>query len=185
MNNNYSIIYADPPWHYAERRTNTTFGGGVTDKYPTMSVDEISAIPVSDWCDENAMLFIWCTMPYLMRCNRVIEAWGFEYITCAFTWIKMNKTNPSFFKGVGNYTKSNAELCLLARRGKPLARANKDVAQVIMETRREHSRKPDRVRSDIVRLFGDLPRLEMFARTQTPGWDVWGNQTNLFEEHNA
>ena len=62
-----------------------------------------------------------------------------------------------------------------------MPRANRDVAQVIMETRREHSRKPDRVRDDIVRLVGDRPRLEMFARTRTPGWDVWGNQTDQFK----
>ena len=176
----YEIIYADPPWHYATRKTGTVFGGGVTDKYPTMSVDEICALPVEDWTADNAMLFIWTTMPYLMKTNCVIESWGFQYVTCAFTWIKTNPRAGTVFKGVGNYTKSNAELCLLARRGKPLTRANRDVAQVVMEPRREHSRKPDRVRDDIVRLFGDRPRLEMFARTSTPGWDIFGNETEKF-----
>ena len=176
----YEIIYADPPWHYATRKTGTVFGGGVTDKYPTMSVDEICDLPVEDWTADNAMLFIWTTMPYLMKTNLVIESWGFQYVTCAFTWIKTNPRAGTVFKGVGNYTKSNAELCLLARRGKPLTRAHRDVAQVVMEPRREHSRKPDRVRDDIVRLFGDKPRLEMFARTSTPGWDTWGNETEKF-----
>jgi N6-adenosine-specific RNA methylase IME4 len=178
----YEIVYADPPWYYGTRKTGTKFGGGVTDKYPTMSVQEICDIPVKDWVADDAMLFLWTTMPYLQKSFDVIEAWGFTYTTMAFTWVKMNKTNNSFFKGVGNWTKSNAELCLLARRGKTIPRANKDVCQVIMETRREHSRKPDRVRNDIVRLLGDRPRLEMFARTQTPGWDTWGNQTNKFKE---
>lgn len=177
----YEIIYADPPWHYATRKTGTNFGGGVTDKYPTMTLQEICAIPVKDWVADDAMLFLWTTMPYLEKSFAVIDAWGFEYKTMAFTWVKMNKTNNSFFKGVGNWTKSNAELCLLARRGKTLPRVNRDVCQIIMEPRREHSRKPDRVRDDIVRLVGDRPRLEMFARTTTPGWEVWGNQTEKFE----
>ena len=176
----YEIIYADPPWYYATRNTNTSFGGGVTDKYPTMSVEEICSIPVKDWCADNAMLFIWTTMPYLMKTNEVINAWGFKYITTAFTWVKTNSKAGTIFKGVGNYTKHNAELCLLARKGKPLTRANKDVCQIIMSERREHSRKPDRVRDDIVRLFGDRPRLELFARTSTEGWDVWGNEVNKF-----
>jgi N6-adenosine-specific RNA methylase IME4 len=117
--NAYEIIYADPPWHYARRKTGTVFGGGVTDKYPTMTVDEICALPVKDWTADNAMLFVWTTMPYLMKTNRVIESWGFEYVTCAFTWVKTNRRSGTVFKGVGNYTKSNSELCLLARKGRP------------------------------------------------------------------
>jgi len=176
----YNIIYADPPWFYAARNTNTVFGGGVTDKYPTMSLDEICAIPVEQWAADDSVLLIWTTMPYLMRTNRVIENWGFKYITTAFTWIKTNKNSGTIFKGVGNYTKHNAELCLLAKRGSGVPRAARDVPQVLLSPRREHSRKPDEIRTNIVRLFGDVPRLEMFARTSTPGWAVWGNQTTLF-----
>ena len=179
--NKYDIIYADPPWHYAARNTNTVFGGGVTDKYPTMQLEDICALPVQDWVSDDAVLFIWTTMPYLMRTNQVITSWGFEYVTCAFTWVKTNPRAGTIFKGVGNYTKHNAELCLLARRGNTLPRANRDVSQIIMEPRREHSRKPDRVRDDIVRLFGDRPRLEMFARTSAPGWACWGNEVNKFD----
>jgi len=180
----YEIIYADPPWHYALRNNGTAFGGGVTQKYDTMSVEEICDIPVKDWVKDDAMLFLWTTMPYLEKSFQVVNAWGFEYKTMAFTWVKMNKTTPGFFRGVGQWTKSNAELCLLCRRGNAFPRTHKDVAQIIMEPRREHSRKPDRVRDDIVRLVGDRPRLEMFARTATPGWDVWGNQTDLFAQTN-
>ena len=179
MATQYDIIYADPPWHYAARRTGTRFGGGVTDKYPTMTVPEIAGLTIP--AAEDSVLLIWTTMPYLDRCiQEIIPGWGFRYITCAFTWIKTNRGNGRPFAGVGNYTKSNAELCLLAKRGKGIARQARDVHQVILEPRREHSRKPDRVRDDIVRLFGDRPRLEMFARTQTAGWSVWGNQTRRF-----
>lgn len=176
----YDIIYADPPWHYAARKTGTRFGGGVTDKYPTMSIPEICALPIP--AADDSVLLIWTTMPYLDRCiANVIPAWGFEYVTCAFTWIKTNSRAGTVFKGVGNYTKSNAELCLLAKRGRGIPRANRDVAQVIMSPLREHSRKPDETRDRIVRLFGDRPRLEMFARTTVPGWSVWGNQTEKFQ----
>jgi N6-adenosine-specific RNA methylase IME4 len=176
----YDIIYADPPWHYAARNTGTVFGGGVTDKYPTMKIPEICALPVTNMVADDSVLLLWTTMPYLNSSFDVINSWGFKYVTMAFTWVKTNPKAGTVFKGVGNYTKSNAELCLLAKRGNGLKRVNRDVAQIIMEPRREHSRKPDRVRDDIVRLFGDRPRLEMFARTQTPGWAVWGNQTNKF-----
>lgn len=176
----YNIIYADPPWHYAARNTDTTFGGGVSDKYPTMKLEEICDIPVKDWAADDSVLLIWTTMPYLMRTNQVIESWGFSYVTTAFTWVKTNKNAGTIFKGVGNYTKHNAELCLLAKRGKGVKRQARDIAQIVMSARREHSRKPDEVRDNIVRLFGDVPRLEMFARTSTPGWDVWGNETQKF-----
>ena len=176
----YEIIYADPPWYYADRKKGTIFGGGVTTKYPTLTPEQLCTIPVDDWAADNSILFMWTTMPYLMKSNKVIEAWGFKYVTMGFTWVKTNPKAGTVFKGVGNYTKSNAELCLIGRKGKVIPRAHKDVAQVIMEPRREHSRKPDRVRDDIVRGWGDRPRLEMFARTSTPGWDVWGNEVDKF-----
>jgi len=176
----YDIVYADPPWHYAARRTGTVFGGGVTDKYPTMRVPEICALPIADLAADNSVLLIWTTMPYLMETNKVIEAWGFRYVTCAFTWVKTNPRAGTVFRGVGNYTKSNAELCLLGKRGSGIPRVARDIAQTQLHARREHSRKPDEIRSDIVSLFGDRPRIELFARTETPGWAVWGNETDKF-----
>ena len=179
MAEQYQIIYADPPWHYAKRKTATSFGGGVTDKYPTMTVEEICNLPIQSIAAEDCHLFLWTTMPYLMEANKVIESWGFKYITMGFTWVKINKDGTPF-RGVGNWTKSNAELCLHARRGKVIPRAHKDVGQAILEPRREHSRKPDRVRDDIVRMCGDLPRIELFARTTTDGWNVWGNEIDKY-----
>ena len=177
----YDIIYADPPWHYAKRNTNTAFGGGVTDKYPTMTLEEICNIPVKDWCSDRSLLFIWTTMPYLMRTNQVIERWGFQYVTCGFTWVKTNPVSGTVFKGVGNYTKSNAELCLIGRRGNPLKRERRDIPQIIQSPRREHSRKPDEARTLIEQMYGDKLRLEMFARTQTPGWDTYGNEVDKYD----
>lgn len=77
---------------------------------------------------------------------------------------------------MGYYTRANNEICLLATKGKPLKRINRNVEQIILSPIREHSRKPDEVRQRIVNLFGDLPRVELFARNTTEGWDVWGNE---------
>lgn len=172
----YDLIYADPPWHYAARKTGTSFGGGVTDKYPTMTVPEISALPVKHIARDNSVLMIWTTMPYLMDTQQVITAWGFRYVTCGFTWIKTNCRSGTVFAGVGNYTKSNAELCLIAKRGAGLKRASRSVHQVIMSPRREHSRKPDEAYDRIEQLFGPQDRVELFARNRRPGWASWGNQ---------
>ena len=81
----------------------------------------------------------------------------------------------SFFWGMGNWTRSNAELCLLATKGNP-KRQSKSVHQIIVSPIEEHSKKPDEARKRIVELMGDVPRIELFAREHTPGWDVWGNE---------
>ena len=177
----HDLIYADPPWHYAARKTGTHFGGGVTDKYPTMTVPEICALPIKDIARDNSILMIWTTMPYLMQTQQVIEAWGFRYVTCGFTWIKTNKNSGTVFAGVGNYTKSNAELCLIAKRGAGLKRVSRSVQQVIMTPRREHSRKPDEAYDRIEQLFAPENPIELFARTRKAGWHNWGNQVGMFE----
>ena len=106
---------------------------------------------------------------------KVIDAWGFTYKTVGFTWAKSNKTNMGMFTGLGYWTRSNPEMCLLATKGKP-KRVSKSVAQLVIDQRREHSRKPDRIRNDIIELCGDLPRIELFARQTFDGWDAWGNE---------
>ena len=105
----------------------------------------------------------------------VIDAWNFEYKACAFTWIKKNKIKPTWFMGMGSWTRANAELCLLATKGKP-QRINAGVHSVVDTPIERHSKKPDCVRDRIVELCGDLPRIELFAREKTEGWDAWGNE---------
>lgn len=126
--------------------------------------------------NENCVLFLWVTAPCLLEGLELINSWGFTYKTIGFTWIKTNKKNDSLFWGMGYYTRANTELCLLATKGKPLKRISKSVHQVVMSKIREHSRKPDEVRDRIVKLFDDLPRIELFARQQVDGWDCWGNE---------
>ena len=115
------------------------------------------------------------TFPQLPEAFKVIKAWGFRYKTVAFVWIKQNKSGKGYFFGLGYWTRSNAEICLLAVRGKP-KRISKKVFQLIVSPLQEHSKKPEEARKRIVELMGDLPRIELFARRQSVGWDVWGNE---------
>jgi len=170
----YSIIYCDPPWFYNKRNNpkNTKFGFGATGHYPVMKTDDICNIPIQKICEDNCALFLWSTGPRQPDAHRVIEAWGFDYKTIGFTWVKINKDENPWF-GPGYYTASNAELCLLAVKGKMKPVSNY-VSQIVMEQRRKHSMKPDTVRVKIVELFGDLPRVELFARDRYNGWDAMG-----------
>jgi N6-adenosine-specific RNA methylase IME4 len=105
----------------------------------------------------------------------VIDAWGFTYKTCAFNWVKKNKKSDSWFWGLGHWTRANSEICLLATKGKP-KRISKSVHQICDARIEQHSKKPDEIRDRIVELCGDLPRIELFARQPTLGWDVFGNE---------
>ncbi|MCU6761938.1 Transcriptional activator%2C adenine-specific DNA methyltransferase [uncultured Roseburia sp.] len=176
----YSIIYADPPWRYEMKK-----GQGVAENhYSTMGIEEICSLPVQEICEKDCVLFLWVTFPQLPEAFKVIKAWGFCYKTVAFVWIKQNKSGNGYFFGLGYWTRSNAEICLLAVKGKP-KRVSKKVFQLIVSPLQEHSRKPAEARERIVELMGDLPRIELFARQQSPGWDVWGNEvkSSLDMEH--
>ena len=120
-------------------------------------------------------LFLWATFPQLPEALQLIKAWGFTFKTVAFVWLKRNKKSPTWFYGLGYWTRGNAEICLLAKRGKP-KRHSAGVHQFIISPVEEHSKKPDVTRDKIVELAGDLSRVELFARQKTPGWDVWGNE---------
>jgi len=170
----YGIIYADPPWHY---RVYSKKGAGrsAESHYPTMTIEEIQALPVSELADKDCALFMWITFPLLKESLSVLSAWGFKFKTIAFVWIKQNRKSDSLFWGMGYWTRANAEFCVLATKGKP-KRMAKNVHQVIVSHIEEHSKKPDEARRRIVRLMGDLPRIELFARQKTAGWDVWGNE---------
>lgn len=170
----YGIIYADPPWHY---RVYSKKGAGrsAESHYPTMTIEEIQALPVSELADKDCALFMWITFPLLKESLSVLSAWGFKFKTIAFVWIKQNRKSDSQFWGMGYWTRANDEFCVLATKGKP-KRMAKNVHQVIVSHIEEHSKKPDEARRRIVRLMGDLPRIELFARQKSAGWDVWGNE---------
>lgn len=140
-----------------------------------MDNKSIANLPINQIADKNCILFIWVTMPKLNECFDIIKKWGFVYKTCGFVWIKKNKKSDSIFWGLGRWTRSNAEICLIATKGKP-KRISAKVHSVIISRIREHSRKPDEVREIIVELCGDLSRIELFARQEIVGWDCWGNE---------
>jgi N6-adenosine-specific RNA methylase IME4 len=170
-NNKYQIILADPPWAY---RNMGNIQAMANAQYPTMENEDICKLPVSSIADDNSILFLWATFPKIQEALDVMKAWGFEYKTVGFTWIKKNKNGGNFF-GVGWYTKSNAEVCLIGTKGKAPKQSN-SISQMIETVRENHSKKPDIVREKIVGFCGDLPRIELFARQKTEGWDVWGNE---------
>jgi N6-adenosine-specific RNA methylase IME4 len=166
----YQIIYADPPWSYHGEMMNSS----VTDHYSIMSIQDICNLPIKDIADANCILFLWVTMPKLNEFMKVVNAWGFEYKSCAFCWVKMNKkSTDTYFMGQGRWTRANSELCLLATKGKP-KRISASVRQLVTYPITWHSKKPAIIRQRIIELCGDLPRIELFARQETPGWDAIG-----------
>ena len=171
----YKIIYADPPWPYNDKLKHG-YGGAET-HYKTLTPNEINSLPISKISSDDSWLFLWATWPNIETALQVIKAWGFDYKTVGFVWVK-TYSNGKYHLGLGQYTRGNTEFCLLSRKGKP-QRINKNISQLIFTPLKEHSKKPNIVRSKILQLVGDLPRIELFARTKIHGWDVWGNDPKL------
>jgi len=167
----YQIILADPPWNYKDQGCQ----GTMANHYKGMKLDELASLPVSAIADKNAVLFLWATYPMLKEALSIIEAWGFEYKSIAFQWLKLNRKDGRPFYGLGRWTRGNTEPCLLATRGKP-KRRSPAVFQLIESPIMRHSEKPPLVRDRIVELMGDLPRIELFARKRVKGWDAIGNE---------
>jgi N6-adenosine-specific RNA methylase IME4 len=181
----YGVIYADPPWSFRNWSTKGT-GRNAVSHYNCLTFDTLTALPVPDLASSNCALFLWVTDPLLHRAFDLIQAWGFEYKTVGFYWVKLNsaaKTNTDYFTGLGYWTRANPEQCLLATKGTP-KRMAKDVRRLVVDRRREHSRKPDAVRERIERLVAG-PYLELFARETKPSWDCWGDQLRLFDNGSA
>jgi len=168
----YAAIYADPPWSF-QTRSDAGKDRSADNHYPTMSSDEINMLNVGKLAADDCVLFMWATMPMLPQALKTIEAWGFTYKTVAFTWVKMLQKDNKPAMGLGYWTRSNAELCLLATKGSP-RRINADVPQVIMHQRLGHSRKPAEAATRIMRLVAG-PYIELFARDKKSGWDAWGS----------
>jgi len=172
----YTVLYGDPCWRYENNGR-----GAATKHYSTMSLDELSALPVADLAARDAVLFLWATWPTLPDAFALMKAWGFQYKNCGFLWAKTNKKKPTPFVGLGHWTRGNTEPCLLGVRGKP-ERLDAAVQQLVLGEELvvapvgRHSEKPAEVRDRILKLMGDQPAVELFARTQVSGWDSWGNE---------
>lgn len=205
----FSIIYLDPPWKYNSRANHKTrFRGGACGHYPLMTMEEIAALPIGRMAAHDCAVLMWCTFPYLDDQIKLFNHWGFRYRTQFLTWIKLNprgfdlpKDDPGYqpgkqyvlyrdglfhsvFFGVGYYAKSNPEVCLLGMRGQ-LPTISDAVSSVILAPRREHSRKPDEAYERIDAVFGDVPRIELFARQSAPGWAATGHGIDGQDIHMA
>ena len=202
MNKKYDVIYADPPWSYKDKKSCDPAMGGIT--YDVMELEDIKAMgeTIQKISNKDCALFLWVTMPMLQEGLDVIKAWGFDYKTCAFTWVKLNpskklygpygiddsscaeldgKVNSlagcDFYSGLGHWTNGNAELCLFAKKGRP-KRKNKNIKQILIAPRGRHSAKPEEARNRIDKLIEAENKLELFCRgTGGAGWDVWGNES--------
>lgn len=158
----FACIYADPPWQYGNQATRAS----TDNHYPTMTVDEIAALPIGQVAADNAHLHLWTTNAFLFDCQQIMEAWGFTYKS-VFVWVK-----PQM--GIGNYWRVSHEFLLLGTRGSCpfLSKSEMSWKEIARTT---HSTKPEEIRKMIERVSPG-PRLEMFGRRLADGWTVWGNQ---------
>ncbi len=205
----YRLLFPDPPWNY--RDASNSGNRGAIHKYPTLTTLELKMMrpEIQKIAHADCALALWATAPMMSDARELMAYWGFKYSTIALVWIKtysvaerlqkVAKTLGVTFealvaalaeqdltvmkprKGMGNWTRSNAEFLLLGTRGK-VERASASVGSVIVSEIREHSRKPEEARERMVQLLGDIDRLEMFSRASAPGWDTWGLEVGKFDE---
>jgi N6-adenosine-specific RNA methylase IME4 len=168
-NRRFPVILADPPWHFEVYNESSGVERAAGNHYPTMSLEEICALPVKELATDSAALFLWVTAPHLEQAHHVIRAWGFIPKT-GFVWVK-----DRF--GLGYFLRGRHEHLLIAVRGDmPCPLPSRRPDSVIKAPRREHSRKPDEAYALIERMYPDLPKIELFARATRAGWAAWGNQ---------
>ncbi|MFN6817130.1 MT-A70 family methyltransferase, partial [Proteus mirabilis] len=189
----YDLIYCDPPWDYKNKVSN----GTAKNHYPTTSLFNLTHISIHSIASDNAVLAMWYTGNFVLEAIRLAEAWDFKVKNMfGFAWVKLNKNAEDrinkkqpkdFFDfmeilnnetkiNCGNYTRQNVEMCLIATRGNGLPRQSASVRQIIYSCLGEHSEKPKEVHHRIEQLYGDVPRLELFAREKYGDWDVYGDQ---------
>ena len=184
-NKKYDIIYADPPWHYngklqfdksSKNKESIDFSKNIfissaSFQYPTLKIDELKKLHLSQIAKDDCLLFMWSSSPHLEQAISLGRHWGFEYKTVAFVWDKM-KHNP------GQYTLSYCELCLVFKRGKiPKPRGARNIKQLVRVERTLHSQKPIEVLQNIEKMFPTQDKIELFAREKQVGWESWGLDT--------
>jgi N6-adenosine-specific RNA methylase IME4 len=168
----FGTIYADPPWLYDNQGTRAATGN----HYGGMTVEEICALPVADLVAPDAHLHLWTTNGFLFECPRIFAAWGFEFRS-SFIWCKTEM-------GIGNYWRNSHEILLTAIRGSAKRFNDHTLRSWIECSRGRHSGKPEQVRNAIERASPG-PYLELFARSPSRGWKVWGNEVErglLFQD---
>lgn len=174
----YPVIYVDPPWsYYGDPNKHQACGK----HYACMTDEEISALPILSLCQDRSVVFMWATCPTLDRAVNVIKSWGLHFRGVPFVWVKTRK-DGGVIGGQGirpTLTKPTVEMVLAGCttfKGRTLPIFDEGMPQVVLAPRGKHSEKPREVRDRIVRLMGDVPRIELFARHRVDGWDAWGNE---------
>lgn len=191
----FNIIYCDPAWRFrnwsmqalAQKGEKWARRNGRS-PYDVMNTEDIAALPVASLAARHSILLMWATYPKLEEALSVIKTWGFTYKTVAFTWVKQNRSGVGFHFGLGYHSRGNPEICLLATHGDGLRRVDNSVPNLLISPLEGHSKKPNEARRRIERLYGDVPRVELFARQSRPGWLALGNaidgkdlQTSIIE----
>lgn len=170
----FDVIVADCPWLYDIDRGNQR--ASCENHYPTLDVAAMKALPVAELAAKDCSLFFWATFPMLPQALEVINAWGFDYKSVGFTWVKTNIKAGTPFVGLGWVTRGNAEPCLRATRGKPAKPKGKAVSSLVQAPRGKHSAKPEAIQDRIEELFPNARKLELFARRERAGWTCVGNE---------
>ena len=169
----YNIILADPPWKYRTPH----WEGGTQGHYNTMSVKEMRKLPVLGLSSEDCVMLMWATWPKLEEAIALMRNWGFIYKTVFTVWVKQNRKSDRLAIGAGCYTRANTEFLLLGTRGHIVRyQQNDNFVGVYVSHKSRHSEKPLAIHDMIFDRFGDLPRIELFARCRQRGWDAWGNE---------
>jgi N6-adenosine-specific RNA methylase IME4 len=165
----YEVIYADPPWSYKSKRSGKTGISGAAAHYKTMELGDIKAMPIKDLSEKNAVLFLWAVNPMLPDAIDLMKEWGFAYKT-TITWRKIMSM------GMGYWWRGQCEFLLFGTRGKVKAFRMQE-ANILQLKVGKHSSKPHEFRQLIERATLHMPnKLELFARSKWPNWDVFGNQ---------
>lgn len=174
----YQTIYADPPWQFQNRTGKVAPEHKRLNRYPTMTIEDIKSMPIADLADEKCHLYLWVPNALLPDGLAVMKAWGFEYKT-NLIWEKVRKDGYPDGRGVGFYFRNVTEILLFGIKGGNNRTLDPGRSQVnlLRAMKREHSRKPDEF-VDLIEACSPGPYLELFARGDRPGWDMWGNQAN-------
>jgi N6-adenosine-specific RNA methylase IME4 len=174
----FKTVLADPPWQFQNRTGKVAPEHRRLNRYPTMTLDDICDLPVSEVVEDTAHLYMWVPNALLPEGLRVMEAWGFQYKS-NLVWHKIRKDGGSDGRGVGFYFRNVTELILFGVRGKNARTLDAGRSQVnmIQTRKREHSRKPDE-QYELIEACSPGPYLELFARGERPKWAVWGNQAD-------
>lgn len=170
----YQLILADPAWPYAWAKGERGGHFAPEKHYETMAVEDICKLPVNQLAHKNCALALWATGPCMPDALTVMRAWGFVWKTVLHVWVKTNPRSRTVVTGPGSFTRSSCEYLVLGMRGH-LRGISKVIPQTMLLPRGRHSEKPKEFRDSLVKLFGEVPRIELFARQAAPGWHAWGS----------